>query len=408
MPIPESYPPQVRYGRQSMSLSEALHIASSYLEDSETNPELHANSELTHNGPQFNPYLTSSDVPMKLLKRVRAALDGEYIELDEKMLEDAARFNEVIVKHGDHHDAFGIVTETAVEQEMRIAEEQGWEDPQKFAEEQDDTTPDNSSDGHYGARIVCSDSEPEVLVPTAQREMMDATEELEIERRRAEMKYLSRHADWISGGQAQYLMEGSPEYIPDSQPPLNGVRIPSSPPEITGWDDLETKQKSPSEGSQDVVNAEVSSKGSPTPGSEKSSDGSRKQADADVSSDDSLPKVNEDFKAFLKKYEYNSPTPMRVGNGRIRTAREVNESWTPSRTITSLKPVNGLAKRKTGGKNSTPSQNSESKLPNGASEKRARKGDLAPPTAVDSPQVVNGESSNWVKNGKPSSSKRTR
>lgn len=183
MPLLQSRPPIVIHRRRDLTNHEANEILNRYLLEADKKPELHPNAELTPEGPQFNSYGQQGGIIMQLLERVEMGLKGNYMA-PEPTQDDYSGNTEFSdggeVARGE--ESAKVATGTNVVSQIREAAEDIWEDPQEFAEEQEQESEEEVIRGderRNGVRRV--DEELEVLVPMTQVERDDVLREEENE-----------------------------------------------------------------------------------------------------------------------------------------------------------------------------------------------------------------------------------
>jgi hypothetical protein len=183
MPLLQSRPPIVIHSRRGLSNNEANEILNRYLLEADKKPELHPNAELTPEGPQFNSYGQQGGIILQLLERVEMGLKGNYMAPEPTQDDYGGKIDfsdggEVAFGTGTAKAATG----TSVVSQMREAAEEGWEDPQEFAEEQEQESAEEVVRGDEMRNTVRRvDEELEVLVPMTQVERDDVLREEENE-----------------------------------------------------------------------------------------------------------------------------------------------------------------------------------------------------------------------------------
>jgi len=183
MPLLQSRPPIVIHSRRDVTNDEANEILNHYLLEADKKPELHPNAELTPEGPQFNSYGQQGGIILQLLERVEMGLKGNYMA-PEPIQEENSRYMEFRYdgEVAPGAEVVNAVTGTSVVSQMRETAEEGWEDPEEFAEEQGQEAAERGSREHERHNAMGSvDEEPEVLVPMTQVERDDVLREEESE-----------------------------------------------------------------------------------------------------------------------------------------------------------------------------------------------------------------------------------
>ena len=164
MPLLQSRPPIVIHSRRDLTNHEANEILNRYLLEADKKPELHPNAELTPEGPQFNSYGQQGGIILHLLERIEMGLKGNYMA-PEPTQDD---YNKEVARGAETAKA---ATGTSVASQVKEAAEEGWEDPQGFAEEQEQESAEEvvrEDERHDTVRRV--NEEHEVLVPMTQVE----------------------------------------------------------------------------------------------------------------------------------------------------------------------------------------------------------------------------------------------
>src|SRR5215469_10944113 len=178
MPLLQSRPPIVIHSRHDLTYDEANEILNHYLLEADKKPELHPNAELTPEGPQFNSYGQQGGIILQLLERVEMGLKGNYLAPEPAQSDHSGN-----VGFTDGEEATAqVATGTSVDSQMRNAAEEGWEDPEEFAEEQEQESAEEGIRGDEKRNTVRGvDEELEVLVPMTQVERDDVLREEENE-----------------------------------------------------------------------------------------------------------------------------------------------------------------------------------------------------------------------------------
>ena len=178
MPLLQSRPPIVIHSRRDLTNDEANEILNHYLLEADKKPELHPNAELTPEGPQFNSYGQQGGIILQLLERVEMGLKGNYMAPEPAQEDDSGNVGFLDGEEATAH----VTTGTSVVSQMRKAAEEGWEDPEEFAEEQEQ---ESAAEGIHGDEkrnaVRGVDEELEVLVPMTQVERDDVLREEEDE-----------------------------------------------------------------------------------------------------------------------------------------------------------------------------------------------------------------------------------
>jgi hypothetical protein len=178
MPLLQSRPPIVIHSRRDLTNDEANEILNHYLLEADKKPELHPNAELTPEGPRFNSYGQQGGIILQLLERVEMGLKGNYMAPEPAQDDHSGN-----VDFPDGGEAIAhVATGTSVVSQMRKAAEEGWEDPEEFAEEQEQESAEEGIRGDEKRNAVRGvDEELEVLVPMTQVERDDVLREEENE-----------------------------------------------------------------------------------------------------------------------------------------------------------------------------------------------------------------------------------
>jgi hypothetical protein len=102
----------------TLTVAEGRQFVMSYLEEAQTRPELHPDALLTPHGPEFTSTGTQGGIQLAMLRRMERGMDGEFLPPEEN--------EEILEINGE-----------AEKQRLEEQEKKGWQDPDKYALEQE-------------------------------------------------------------------------------------------------------------------------------------------------------------------------------------------------------------------------------------------------------------------------------